>query len=183
MRITASALYQVGKLAEAETALVEICKFCEKNNFTPSLQTMQDLAVVYWDMGNQLLAEEQEDKISNTVVTKITTYPSNVPPLALSKCVQSLGYQIDGAKFVTNFSLRKTVKLPTVFIEVTYEVGDADVPEPQSFEVAAKEFFVISPEIIPKNCKKWFQLHLSIYEDDTRQKKLGDHHQQLWAST
>jgi len=143
------------------------------------------MATLYWEIGNQLHAEEQEEKLSHEIIRQVANYPSRVPPMAQSKLIHTLDCKIEGLKCHLSFYAKKSwrLKMETFYVETQFNIYTNDDPDPLFYKVETKRFVISSSDILPVNCKKWIKVVVGIFADDARQKKMGEHHQLLWINT
>eukprot|EP01125_Pyxidicula_operculata_P000420 TRINITY_DN10453_c0_g1_i1.p1 TRINITY_DN10453_c0_g1~~TRINITY_DN10453_c0_g1_i1.p1 ORF type:complete len:498 (-),score=150.11 TRINITY_DN10453_c0_g1_i1:110-1474(-) len=196
-----SLCFTVDKFAEAEDYANKALELIEEHKLTAPLQFYADLASLYWELGKEPEALNAEDKIKKQPPPSTfggVFFGYNLPQ-SRSLYLSTLESTVkDGEEYEISIRINRTHpkrkegdktelaeeierKLKTCFVEATFENGTGKEPLVVAQAVDKYQFTLKSEKVEGIDSGKWYKVLINIYENETKENKLGAHHQLVYS--
>lgn len=180
----------------AESLLLKAEELEKKEKLPVDLQSLCDLAAVYWEMGDETRARAKEEELK---AQKVTAMNMQVLPTTRSDLVSTLDCSILQGVYKLEMRINRTKpsrkegdpleepadiprKLQSCFLEATFQNTDpVEPPVTLTKEISSFSIELESPKLKEAEVDKWYEVRVMIYADSTKEKKLGQHHQLVYA--
>jgi tetratricopeptide (TPR) repeat protein len=195
-RRSATLLFTIAEWSRCETLLTKAEQEEKKSGHPADLQALCDLAAVYWEMGDETKALEKETQLREC---KVSAFQFQLLPTTRSDLLSTLDCQLLQGKYKLELRINRTRpmrkegepledpekvprKIARCFIDATFENTDPNEPAVvMSQEMPSFSLMLESPTLKEAKIDAWYKVTLVVYEDATRAKKIGAHHQLVYA--
>jgi tetratricopeptide (TPR) repeat protein len=195
-RRAATLLFTIDEWSRCETLLLKAEAEEKKAGHPTDLQALCDLAAVYWEMGDEEKALAKEAELRKC---KVTGFNFQLLPTTRSNLLATLDCSFVKGKYKLELRVNRTRpmrkegepledadkvprKIPRCFLDVTFENTDPnEAPITLSQEMPSFSLNLESTEMKEPPVDTWHKVTMVIYEDATRAKKIGHHHQLVYA--